>query len=77
MNEKQFAAWKMMFGADPEYANEVLQYFRDLVTPLPTPDEAIANLCQDDGDEPLPLGIANHPAFGLADIAAKKLAEMA
>jgi len=75
MNERQFAAWHEMFESDPEYADEVLRYFRNLVVPLPTEEEAIAALIAD-GEAPK-LGIATHPIFGLADEAAKKLNEVA
>ena len=76
MNMKQFKAWKEMQETNYEYADEVLRYFRDLVTPIPTPEEAINNLIADDYEGELPLGIANHPKFGLANQAAQKLVEM-
>jgi hypothetical protein len=75
MTIEQFAAWKEMLDNDPEYADEVLRYFRNLVMPLPTPEEAIANLIAD--SEPPHLGIANHPLFGMANEAAKKILEIA
>lgn len=75
MTIEQFKAWKEIADEDAEFADEVLRYFRNLVTVIPTPEEAIADLIA--SSEAPKIGIANHPRFGRADEVAQKLLKVA
>ena len=77
MTIEQFKAWKEIVNEDAEFADEVLRYFRNIVMPLPSEEEAITDLIEDEGSEELPLGIANSPIYGRADEVAKKIAGVA